>query len=451
MRFASIQSVLVLLSAVAPVLAGAPADGIRVLTLNVDAEAGKTTVSRGDTTQTLAAKPGDVASIDLGKLGLVAGERYVGFQAPAGLFVPPFTGALKLTVDATPTHTISLCRVVARPVVVSASFHVSEDATDLADVKWDAATSTLSGTSRVLAEFPYERRLVAPPEPKAWKLAEVKVAEDDTKAGASVEHWQSGPWVGIVLKVRDSREVKWSARFEQQATPGATTASVTGLRATALSHRLMQVTWKSTGFCLVRRGEGTPVPVGSGMLLDRDVSPETSYTYHVSAISWSGGAQAAASVTVRTPGTPPPPPKPDLYISDIQPLRATVGWNDRIRNDLSIEDNPIRIAGKRYTKGVGVHAVSEIVYVLKPSYERFVAHAGVDDEKDGQGTVVFEVYADGRLLYRTGTLRGGQPAEGINVPIPAGAKQLRLVVGDGGDGVGCDHADWAEAGFVMRK
>ena len=43
-----------------------------------------------------------------------------------------------------------------------------------------------------------------------------------------------------------------------------------------------------------------------------------------------------------------------------------------------------------------------------------------------------------------------EPAE-INVEIPKGTRQLRLVVADAGDGIGCDHADWARAGFLLKK
>ncbi len=100
---------------------------------------------------------------------------------------------------------------------------------------------------------------------------------------------------------------------------------------------------------------------------------------------------------------------------------------------------------------MGVHAVSELVYALKAEYARFVSYIGVDAEKGGSGTCTFDVYVDGKKVYSSGRMGGNDEAKEINVGIPKGAKQLRLVVGDAGDGIGSDHADWAEAGFVRKK
>jgi hypothetical protein len=76
----------------------------------------------------------------------------------------------------------------------------------------------------------------------------------------------------------------------------------------------------------------------------------------------------------------------------------------------------------------------------------------VDDEKaTGPGSVVFEVYADDRCLFRSGVKHRGDAPDTVNVELPRGARQLRLVVTDAGDGNGCDHADWAAAGFLFTR
>jgi len=142
------------------------------------------------------------------------------------------------------------------------------------------------------------------------------------------------------------------------------------------------------------------------------------------------------------------PPPPDVFLSDRVPMRATVGWGDRPRKDLSIQDHPLAIAGKTYARGLGVHAVSEVVYALRPEYGRFVAVVGVDDEMHDYtaASITFRVLADDALLGESPVLRLGD-AWAFDEPIPPGAKLLRLVVTDAGDGINCDHADWAEAGF----
>jgi alpha-galactosidase len=48
-------------------------------------------------------------------------------------------------------------------------------------------------------------------------------------------------------------------------------------------------------------------------------------------------------------------------------------------------------------------------------------------------------------------LRGGEEPVRVDVKIPASARILTLHVGDGGDGAGWDHADWAAATITLRS
>jgi len=54
------------------------------------------------------------------------------------------------------------------------------------------------------------------------------------------------------------------------------------------------------------------------------------------------------------------------------------------------------------------------------------------------------------VLYKSKVLTPRDERVSIDVAIPKGAKVVRLVVGDGGNGIGCDHADWANAGFITE-
>jgi NPCBM/NEW2 domain len=75
---------------------------------------------------------------------------------------------------------------------------------------------------------------------------------------------------------------------------------------------------------------------------------------------------------------------------------------------------------------------------------RFTATVGVDDEVGGAGTVSFSVVKDSVTLTTTSVLTGSSASVNLDVDI-SGAQLLDLVVGDGGDGNGLDHADWANA------
>jgi hypothetical protein len=58
--------------------------------------------------------------------------------------------------------------------------------------------------------------------------------------------------------------------------------------------------------------------------------------------------------------------------------------------------------------------------------------------------VTFSVVADGTALTTTPVLYGSSDPYPMDVDI-SGAQMVDLVVGEGGDGNGHDHGDWADA------
>jgi hypothetical protein len=95
-----------------------------------------------------------------------------------------------------------------------------------------------------------------------------------------------------------------------------------------------------------------------------------------------------------------------------------------------------------YAKGLGTNAVSDVQVYLAGKCTRLTGFVGVDAEAGNNGTVTFSVVVDGKTLVTTPVMKGGQPAASIDVPV-TGGQVLDLQVGDGGDGNGLDHADWA--------
>jgi hypothetical protein len=149
----------------------------------------------------------------------------------------------------------------------------------------------------------------------------------------------------------------------------------------------------------------------------------------------------------------PPPPSPAkvapiekdwVYLSDLPWQSARAGWTrngDGLpRRDRDIEDHPMRLGNKKYPKGIGTHAPSEIVYLLDGKYVRFQAVVGPPEQG---GSVVFRVLGDDKLLFDSGVMRNGRSAA-VDVPVES-VRQLRLAVTDAGDGYVADSADWAAA------
>ncbi len=145
------------------------------------------------------------------------------------------------------------------------------------------------------------------------------------------------------------------------------------------------------------------------------------------------------------------PPVPDVFVSDLTPIKNVVGWGGQARKDRSIQDAALRIDGIGFAHGMGAHAPSEIIYDIPKDAHRFVSIVGVDDEvlgqANGKSSVTFAVYADDMLLTQTGVLHVGD-LRSIDVKIPTDSHRIHLVVTDGGNGQDWDHADWAQAGFL---
>ncbi|MCY3018007.1 MAG: alpha-galactosidase [Planctomycetota bacterium] len=113
----------------------------------------------------------------------------------------------------------------------------------------------------------------------------------------------------------------------------------------------------------------------------------------------------------------------------------------------SVMNTPLQIGQKKYERGLGTHAVSEIVVRLPEPGKAFTADVGVDnnyDTKGEKGTVTFSVEVAGKEAFKSSLCRGGQAPVLVQVDLN-GAREFVLRVGNGGDGPEYDQADWAQA------
>jgi NPCBM/NEW2 domain/Chitobiase/beta-hexosaminidase C-terminal domain len=167
------------------------------------------------------------------------------------------------------------------------------------------------------------------------------------------------------------------------------------------------------------------------------------------------------------------PPKPDRHLVDLQPIRVTGPGHSPSSGDhrFSPVSNPpqhnqsnrkqsLRLRGQEFDRGLGVHAPNQLVYELKPGFERFVALAGADDHlldvNHGSNlamkpSVVLMIVIDGRIAATSPVLRISEPPWRFNVEIPVGSRRLSILTTDAGDGNREDLVNWVDAGFVLKK
>jgi len=139
-----------------------------------------------------------------------------------------------------------------------------------------------------------------------------------------------------------------------------------------------------------------------------------------------------------------------VWLSDLDISKTQQGWQ-QARKDLSVDGNPLKIAGRTFERGVGTHADSVLTIELNGGSSRFHAMVGVDDEvmnpaREGgakPGSVEFRVLGDGKEIYKSGMMKSGDAAKEVDIDV-AGVKTLVLVV-DSGNDMNYDHANWADA------
>ena len=138
-----------------------------------------------------------------------------------------------------------------------------------------------------------------------------------------------------------------------------------------------------------------------------------------------------------------------VWLDDLD-LAAMTSGGERPQAKTAVGGNPLKIARARFDRGVGTHAESWFVLDTKGRALAFEAHVGVDDEEliRGKGSVIFRVYADGKVVADSGTLRARQPAKALRANL-TGAQLVILHVSDAGDGNAFDHADWCNAFFLL--
>jgi glucose/arabinose dehydrogenase len=205
------------------------------------------------------------------------------------------------------------------------------------------------------------------------------------------------------------------------------------------SRRCIWVMQKGTNG-LPSPGQLKPFVTDAENPVDLEIGPNGDLFY----VNFNGGSIRRISY-----GSTPPPPVQSAFLSDLQWTSATNGHGP-VERDMSNgetaagDGRTITLNGATYSKGLGVHANSDVRYNLGGQCTRFTAKVGVDDEVGANGSVTFEVWADATKLYDSGLMRGDTATKDVAIDI-SGRSQLQLLVTNGGDNWDYDHADWADA------
>lgn len=231
----------------------------------------------------------------------------------------------------------------------------------------------------------------------------------------------------------------------------------TGLKALRSSDNDVTLTWNDTKFAeyydIYRKGHGEfekiATEVKENTYVDTTAVENDDYTYfyYVVPVNSIGIGEASDTVEVEVM----------VYLSDLDWVTGTSGWN-QVTKDRNVLGNSLVLRGENgnitYNKGIGVHSRSEVVYDLEGLnyYNYFESYVGIDQdpnalENPNKPSVTFEVWVDGVKEYDSGVMTYYMPQKFVKVDIKD-AKELKIIVTDGGDQENYDVASWCDTKLV---
>lgn len=128
------------------------------------------------------------------------------------------------------------------------------------------------------------------------------------------------------------------------------------------------------------------------------------------------------------------------------------GWgpneiNTSVGEAAAGDGSQMRMNGNVYSHGIGTHAASVMSFNLQDKCSTFQSWVGIDDEVGPtNGSVDFQVFADGLQIFDSGLMTGADGAMFTGQLSISGVTELMLIVdlvGEEGDYFS-DHANWAE-------
>jgi hypothetical protein len=165
----------------------------------------------------------------------------------------------------------------------------------------------------------------------------------------------------------------------------------------------------------------------------------------------TSGASTPAPPTTPAPTKPPvTTPAAPALASERAFREVSNGWgpvevNRSNGTGKKGDGGVLKIGTTTFTKGFGVHAASEVVVPVQGA-RKFTASVGLDADAGKKGTVVFQVFDGTRKLADSGLLKGGSGPRTLTADV-TGAKEVRLVVTNAGDGSSQDHSVWGNPRF----
>ena len=155
-------------------------------------------------------------SAAMDRMGLDAKRSYEAFDYWQNALQPRIEGTISITVPPQSCRILALRPYSGRPQLLSTSRHVTQGIVDVLEEKWDGDTKVLRGTSRIVANDPYELRVTLPGGGPPWRVKTADATGKGKSGGVITISVKSEPGLArITLTSPAGGEIRWRLRFEQ--------------------------------------------------------------------------------------------------------------------------------------------------------------------------------------------------------------------------------------------
>lgn len=141
-----------------------------------------------------------------------------------------------------------------------------------------------------------------------------------------------------------------------------------------------------------------------------------------------------------------------VFLSDLSTIKAEeaplVTFPQPYRRDASATGTPLRLGNETFSKGLGVHAQSELTIDIPSGAEAFFVTVGIDSDAGARGDCEVKIVVDAREAYSQ-RIRASESPRQVKIDVQR-ARRLTLVVEAGEDLDLGDAVDWADARFLLK-
>ncbi len=390
-------------------------------------------------------------------LGLPQAQQYIAFEYWGNTLIPAFEKELRYQLPPQSCAVLSVRPLKDHPQVISTSRHITQGLIDLSDESWSGWKKQLRGCSAVVANDPYELRIVTLTTGASYQQTKIELSQADQAAGVTASAKMTEGLARVTLISPVSRTVKWAvsfARSSEQIQPLLENVKVQMQDAFSP----VVVSWESnTSSSEIRRdGQVVASAATGGVWQDDKAVSGAEHLYELTPVTLDGRRGETRRVSFKVLAIPAAgeiPPLPEVYLDALKPLKAATGWGGFKVN--TAHNGALTIQREKFEHGLCIHADGFALYERDPAWKRFVAVVGIDESQrpQNQSSIKFSISAEApdgtRLLAESPVLRFGQCERWhFDLKLPDDALRIVIRSETAGDGNKSDHGNWCNAGFI---